>query len=262
MKRLLKAKKFIDPNSILYVAHRGSSKDRPENTLSAYRKTLDDGIIGNEIDLRLSKDNKVVIMHDETVDRTTNFSGLVKDYSSDELLNMDAGGWFGVQYADQDDTKIPSFEQVLQEFKGKEMYLELDTKEIEVVDVAVPLIESYNMVNQCFFVGDEDVSNYVKDNYPQFISYRAAPYKCVKHHLKNAKTNGQEVISWRDTTKVIVDKVHENRRILRYSWIKSDSEQEVQNLMDMGVNIYLTDHPKTAKKVGDNNGLIQCIEVV
>lgn len=259
-KRLLKSKKFIDPNSILYVAHRGSSKDRPENTISAFKKTLEDGILCNEIDLRLSKDNKIVIMHDETVDRTTNFSGLVKDYTFDELLDMDAGAWFGEDFSNLNDTRIPSFEEVLQYFKDKQMYFELDTKEEEVVDVAVPLIESYNMVDQCFFVGPEKTSNYVKDNYPQFISYRAAPYNDIDHHLKNAKTNGQEVISWREITNNVSDKVHENRRVLRHSWTKEDSESDIQRLIDLGVNFILTDYPKTAKKVGDNNGLVQGIE--
>lgn len=260
MKRLLKAKRFINQNSVLYVAHRGSSSVRPENTMAAFRKTLEDGVLGNEIDLRLSSDNQIVVIHDATVNRTTEFSGRVKDYTLNQLTNMDAGGWFSSSYADRADTKIPSFKQVLDEFQGTNIYLELDTKEIGVVDIAVPMIESYGMVSQCFFVGSEETSNYVKAHYPQFISYRGAPYNDVGNHLKNAKEHGQEIISWRNINDDVSKQIKKNRRLIRHSWTTTSSEQEIQRLIDRGVNIFLTDYPAVAKTVGDENGLVQSFE--
>ncbi len=72
-------------------AHRGYSGTYPENTMLAFRKAAEAGCDGIELDVQLTKDGKLVVIHDETVDRTTDGTGFVRDYTYEELARLDAG---------------------------------------------------------------------------------------------------------------------------------------------------------------------------
>ena len=84
-----------------YFAHRGLSNAAPENTLSAAGMASDQLYYGIECDVRLSLDDVWVLMHDATVDRTTNGSGQVNTFSAAALAALDAGSWFDSYYNDQ-----------------------------------------------------------------------------------------------------------------------------------------------------------------
>ena len=71
-------------------AHRGFSGKYPENTMLAFKKALEAGADGIELDVQMTKDGQVVVIHDEKVDRTTNGTGLVRDYTLEELRKLDA----------------------------------------------------------------------------------------------------------------------------------------------------------------------------
>ena len=94
-----------------YWAHRGCSLDYPENTLTAFQKAaelFDKGLTGIETDIQLTKDKKMVVIHDETIDRTTNGKGFVKDYTLEELKQ------FRIETGDPDHPEhIPTIEEVL-----------------------------------------------------------------------------------------------------------------------------------------------------
>ena len=77
------------------IAHRGGAKLRPENTLVAFAHALSIGVDAIECDVRLSKDAQPVVIHDETLDRTTNCSGPVSAFTAEELAHIDAGHHFG-----------------------------------------------------------------------------------------------------------------------------------------------------------------------
>ena len=79
----------------LIIAHRGDLTNAPENTLPAFRKALDLGADGIELDVRLTKDEMLVVFHDRCLDRTSNGSGPVNHYNLDEVRCLDAGTWFG-----------------------------------------------------------------------------------------------------------------------------------------------------------------------
>ena len=79
----------------LIIAHRGDVANAPENTIPAFRKALDLGADGIELDVRLTKDERLVVFHDRCLDRTSNGSGPVNHYTQDEVLGLDAGSWFG-----------------------------------------------------------------------------------------------------------------------------------------------------------------------
>ena len=92
-------------------AHRGDSSDAPENTVPAILSAVKKGAHQIEIDVQLSKDGKLVIMHDGTVDRTTDGSGKVADMDMKELRTLDAGGWFDSKF---NGTQIPTLEEALE----------------------------------------------------------------------------------------------------------------------------------------------------
>ncbi len=98
--------------SVFYVwAHRGASALAPENTLTAFREAETAGADGVELDVQLSHDGVPVVLHDETLDRTSNGRGSVAKLTLEELQELDAGSWFGSAFAGE---KIPPLEKVLQ----------------------------------------------------------------------------------------------------------------------------------------------------
>lgn len=94
----------------MIIAHRGASAHAPENTIAAIQKTLEMGCNAIEIDVQLTKDGQVVVIHDYTVDRTTNGSGYVEEFTLEEIKKLDAGSWFDAKYNRE---RIPTLDEVL-----------------------------------------------------------------------------------------------------------------------------------------------------
>lgn len=91
-------------------AHRGDSANAPENTLAAFERALGLGVPGIELDVHPARDGTLMVIHDDTVDRTTNASGAVYDMAVEELLRLDAGAKFGPGFAGE---RIPLLSEVL-----------------------------------------------------------------------------------------------------------------------------------------------------
>ena len=107
------------------IAHRGNSCVAPQNTLAAFESAWRAGADSIEIDLQLSADGAAVVIHDDTVDATTNGSGSVDDLDLAELRRLDAGSWFSPAYAGQ---RVPTFTEVtvlLAGRRGIDLLLEL-----------------------------------------------------------------------------------------------------------------------------------------
>ena len=97
-------------------AHRGFSSQYPENTMIAFRKALEAHADGIEMDARLTADGRIVIMHDPTVDRTTNGTGKVRDLTLAEIRALDAGVKKGMVFENE---RVPMLEEVFAELGGK-----------------------------------------------------------------------------------------------------------------------------------------------
>ena len=102
-------KKIILPNKGI-CAHRGAMDTHPENTLAAFKEAVSLGVQMIELDVRMTKDEQLVIMHDETVDRTTNGSGAVNDLTFKEIRALDAGSWKAPAF---DGELVPTFKESL-----------------------------------------------------------------------------------------------------------------------------------------------------
>ena len=116
------------------IAHRGASGFAPENTLAAFRLAAQAGASFIETDLQLTSDARLVAIHDETLDRTTNGSGRVSDATLDALRKLDAGAWFrkrsldGRQRQDFPGERIPTIEEVLAFSRDSNVGLYLEIK--------------------------------------------------------------------------------------------------------------------------------------
>ena len=121
-------KPFQPPASYPFdiVSHRGANRIAPENTLPALQCALAGGISFIEVDLSLTSDGEIVVMHDKTLDRTTDGAGPVSEMTLNEIRSLDAGAWFDPHFAG---TKVPSLSEILdllERYHGH-AYLELKT---------------------------------------------------------------------------------------------------------------------------------------
>jgi glycerophosphoryl diester phosphodiesterase len=110
---------------MLLIAHRGASGHAPENTLAAFKKAVTLGATFIETDLQLTRDARLVAIHDDTVHRTTNGKGLVHHMTLAELRRLDAGSWFGSEYAGE---RIPTLDEVLDFAKKYDVVFYLEMK--------------------------------------------------------------------------------------------------------------------------------------
>lgn len=124
---------------MICIAHRGASAYEPENTIRAFKRAIEMGCDGIEMDLRRSKDGKIVVIHDETVDRTTNGKGKVSEMTVDELKKLDSHG-----------EKIPLLSEVLSEVNAK-LYL-LELKEAGYEDKIVNEVKDHNLLDSVVFI--------------------------------------------------------------------------------------------------------------
>lgn len=134
----------------MIFAHRGASGYAPENTMAAFRlaeKMNSDGI---ELDIQLTKDGEVIICHDEKVNRTTNGTGYLKDYTLKELQKLDAGSWFSNEFRGE---RIPTLDEFLAFASKTNLVVNIEIKNIPffyqgIEKKMLDLISKYKMLDR------------------------------------------------------------------------------------------------------------------
>ncbi len=106
------------------IAHRGYRAKYPENTLIAFQAALDAGVQMIELDVVLSRDRKLVVIHDANLERTTNGKGAVSDYTLEQLKQLDAGGWFHPRFSGE---QLPELSEVL-DLAGGQVFINIEIK--------------------------------------------------------------------------------------------------------------------------------------
>ena len=122
--RIALLKLFMEGNMTKIFAHRGARGEAPENTLEAFRLAMEQGADGVELDVQLTKDGEVVVIHDETIDRVSDGKGFVKDYTLDELRSFS----FHNHMENYQGVKIPTLREVLQLMKAGRMEVNIELK--------------------------------------------------------------------------------------------------------------------------------------
>jgi len=119
------------------IAHRGASKFVPENTMVAFQKAHDLGCPYIECDVGLTQDNIPIIIHDDTLERTTNGSGFIINQPYEYIKTLDAGHWKGAEFVD---LKVPTLQELLNWHSISRGWINLEIKEVPIK--TVPLIVS------------------------------------------------------------------------------------------------------------------------
>ncbi|WP_203295795.1 glycerophosphodiester phosphodiesterase [Luteirhabdus pelagi] len=132
-------------NKPLVCAHRGYSSIAPENTLVSIEKAIQSGADYVEFDVRYTKDGKVVLLHDSTLDRTTNVIGKLSEYAYSELKDVSAGyaNQFGDTYSK---VSIPTLSQALQLCKDR-IYVEIEIKESNMASSVFEIVQQEAMID-------------------------------------------------------------------------------------------------------------------
>ncbi|RLF07703.1 MAG: hypothetical protein DRJ64_02485 [Thermoprotei archaeon] len=225
------------------VAHRGYSGMYPENTLLAFREAIKIGADMIEFDVRVSGDGVPVVIHDPSVDRTTNGHGLVKDLTLEELKKLDAG--LG--------EKIPTLQETLNEVAGK-IGLNIHVKVTgKVLDKVIRMLYEYDIVETAFLaIEDKDDILRIKKQYSD-IHVCSLWHQTQEDYLEASKPLGVRILQPMITSKYFskewIDKVHSNSIVTCVFWANTFSE--VRNIIKAGADAILTDFPTVCLKYRD-----------
>lgn len=147
---------------VMIFAHRGDWRNAPENSLQAYQSCIDAGFDGIEIDVQMTKDSAIVMMHDKTIDRTTTGKGRVSDYTLAELKKLYLRSPIGVATRQ----RIPTLDEVLELTKGK-ILIQVD-KWQPVKEKVVEVARQHGCLNQIILRGTKS-SKEVTDSYGKLL---------------------------------------------------------------------------------------------
>ena len=141
-------------DKVMVVAHRGNWREAPENSVWAIRKAIEAGADMAEIDLALTKDSVLILMHDNTINRTTTGKGKPSDYTLAEIKEFYLRD--GAGHPTQ--MHVPTLEEILKESKGK-IFLNLD-KGFDYIALVYPMLEKYDMLSEVLFKGSSDYETF------------------------------------------------------------------------------------------------------
>lgn len=230
------------------IAHRGASGYAPENTFAAFDKAVEYEADYIELDVQMCKDKELVVMHDATVNRTTNSKGAIKDLNLVTLQELDAGSWYHSTYKGE---KIPTLKEVVNRYKDKagllievkypEIYPGIEKEIAKVVkDVADKeiIIQSFNInclkrikkfapnLSTCLLLnGYETINKQTAETYLKTVKYVSPPSYTINQSLvETIKSEGLQVFAW----------------TVNY-------RSHFMNLVDLGVDGIVTDYPDILK---------------
>ncbi|MFV0144724.1 glycerophosphodiester phosphodiesterase family protein [Empedobacter falsenii] len=147
--------KFPD-DKVMVVAHRADWREAPENSIWAVKKAMEKGVDMIEIDIALTKDSVLILMHDQTIDRTTNGKGKPNEYTLNQIKEFVLKDGSG----SRTEMKIPTLEEVLDITKGK-ILINLD-KGFNYIDLVYPILKKRNMLDEILFKGVESYQDFNK----------------------------------------------------------------------------------------------------
>lgn len=251
--RLKKKLNLNGQGDLQIFAHRGSKSNRPENTLVAFEEAVRVGADGIELDVHLTRDGEIVVIHDESIDRTSNGHGFVRNLTLSEIQKFDAGSWFDKKYKNE---KIPTLKEVL------ELLKELDFKGILNIEIKT---------DKYYYPGIEGkVSELMlKENYPFSHIYCSFNYKSLEklHDLEPdtelaylAKNEKDRIIRGLDSPFANslhpridwlyknIDKLDKSEKFFRFWTINNDLDIKIA-LSSPNVLGIMTDYPERAIKI-------------
>lgn len=242
---------FLTAGRTLNIAHRGASAVAPENTLAAFEKAAQLGADGIELDVRLCADGVPVVIHDASVDATTDGSGRVAGMTLAELKQLDAGSWFGPAFAGE---RIPTLAETVATI-GDQLLLNIELKGEGLVDrglvhAVVDLVEDHWLAERVLVSSFNPLAlRHVQEIAPQILTgmlytirarlalarlVSARPYTAMHPHVRTLDEGHRNWIR------------EHNHRI--HVWTVDDSS-EMRRLVEWGVDGIMTNVPDRLRTV-------------
>lgn len=237
----------LNSGETLIFGHRGAMARAPMNTLAAFELAIEQGADGIELDVHLSHDGQLVVIHDDSVDATTDGQGKVADLTLDQLKRLDAGAWFSDEFAGQ---RIPTLDEVFEAF-GDKLFVNVEIKSSrETVDRLekrlADCVRRHNMreriIVSCF---DPVILRRVKQMMPKVLmGFLYVPDMPAEHYL-SLKDSWHEA---RHPLHVMVDEGYMNWARAQGYYVNVwtvNAPERARQLKRLGVNTIMTDDPAT-----------------
>ena len=239
---------------MINFAHRGASSDYPENTLLAFEEGIKCGASGIELDVQKTKDNKIVVIHDEEVERTFKGKGLVKDFTLRELKELQTRRalFEGVQ-----GTGIPTLEEVLNLIRNSDVILniELKTDMIHYAGIeqdVINMIEDYEMKERVIISSFNPDSIKLCKQIDGEIKTGLLYYQPIKDVVNYAKDFGANAIhpDIRLVSEALIKEAKENNIDVNIYTVNSPIL--MRKLISAGVSGVFTDYPDLLQEIINN----------
>lgn len=242
-------------NHIKNIAHRGASAYAPEHTITAYK--LGQQLKGDyiEIDLQMTKDGHLVAMHDETLNRTTNGTGLVKEHTLEEIKQLSAGSFFNEKYSNLakkefENAKVPSLKEIIETFGHNANYY-IETKSPDdypgMEEKLLEIIKHYEIDDKVIIQSFSEKSlqkiHNLNGNIPlvQLLSYKKA-IQLTESEMENYKTYCIGLgMNYKYIDLAYVKKIKKHG--LEVHPFTVDNEKDMKNLLLWGVDGMFTNYP-------------------
>lgn len=227
----------IATQNVAVVAHRGASGEFPENTRSAFEEAIRLGVETIEIDVHLARDKSMVILHDYSVDRTSDGHGDVSDMTLAEIKEFDAGAWFNPRFAGE---RFLTLEETL-DLMPPRMRLNVHVKETEADrEILVPKVVNElvrrSLLETAFLTGEESALRIARRTLPEIeiCCFLSVP-ECVALNCRILQPGNGKVTSG------MVAEAHRNG--IEVNAFYADDHAEMHRLIDCGVDGILTNYP-------------------
>lgn len=220
-------------DKILCIAHRGAFAYAPENTMAAFRLALEMHADMIELDVCKTKDNKIVVIHDETIDRTSDGSGYVREMTLEQLKKFDFG----------EGERIPTLEEVLDFAQKNNIIVNIELKAYKIAKLVVELVEKYNMVNKVIissFLHPEllEVKN-INPNIQTGLLFTARPINVVRL-AKEARAEWLHP-EYHFVDEIMVREAHKEGIGINVWTV--DDEDDMKKMIELNVDGVITDIP-------------------
>lgn len=238
-------------NKPLIMAHRGASAYAPENTLSSFKKAVQMGADGIELDVQLSRDGHLVVIHDTSVNRTSNGKGRVRLLTLNQLKSFDFGSWFSDEFKNEPICTLEEVFSYLRDWDGlinveiKKEFLQIAPIERKVAD----LIEKFDRQNSTIISSFSALSLIKIKRINKALKTGILYSSSEKKPIIYAKfLNADAIHPWYQNVSEDMRKsaTHKNIKINTYT---VDNPAEIKKLANLGVDGIITNVPDVALKV-------------
>lgn len=241
---------YREEGRVLVSGHRGVRALLPENTLPSFQRALEMGVDSLEMDVNMTKDHVAVVCHDNTLDRTTSGTGLIHDFTLEEVKALDAGCRFGQgEYAGKGFTMptLAEFAELLEPWHDVQLNVEIKEKTFETVDQTLATFGAFHMLDRCVFTCfDASVVHYMADCYgvktQGFVGKRMQNFREGKNGTY-AKMYAVG-LGMDDLTEESV-RFFESMGILAWCWCP-DNDESVAYALSCGARLMTCNDPRAA----------------